>query len=161
MRLCLKLPVFIAAAITELVNEEGTLTLITLLRSNIIMEYPATVLCAALGAVLLNNSKTILSSNAFVYQHFLFFHLSPSVSNYSFWCSILLNQFVCKFLCTEANQKEADARGLLGLLLEVARLHSSSPALLSSCFTALTPMCDSGTSFRGVIVFILLCNSLV
>ena len=81
---CLTLPVVIAVAITELVGEEGIHTLITLLRSNMIMEYPATALCAALGAVLLGNSKTILSSDAVVCQNLLFFHLSPSVSNYSF-----------------------------------------------------------------------------
>ena len=60
------------------------------------------------------------------------------------------------FLCTEANRREADNCALLGLLFEVARLHSSSPALLSSCFTALAPLCDSGAWFQGVIVFILL-----
>ena len=48
------------------------------------------------------------------------------------------------FLCLEANQREADNCALLGLLLEVAQKHSSSPALLSRCFTVLTLMCDSG-----------------
>ena len=61
----------------------------------------------------------------------------------------------------EANQREADICELLGLLCEVARLHSSSPALLSSCFTALTPMCHSGALFKDVTVFILSCNPLV
>ena len=63
-------------------------------------------------------------------------------------------------MCSEANQREADKCGLLGLMFEVARLHSSSPSLLTSCFTALAPMCDSGTRFQGVIAFILCCNSL-
>ena len=103
---CLKLPIFIAASITELIGEEGMRTLITLLRNNMIMEYPATALCAALGAVLLDNSKIILIIIFCRPKPFIFSLISPSVSNYSFWCSILLKQFVCICCCAQRRIKE-------------------------------------------------------
>ena len=88
------LPVFIAAATTEDLGEEGIHTLIIMLRSNIIMEYPATALCAALGAVLLDDSKTILNSDPFVRHTFHFLFSIPIFLSDTKFCSKVFFAFV-------------------------------------------------------------------